>query len=269
MDERFSFFLKKLFANRRLVWEFTRRELSQRHAGQVLGVLWTVGHPLLLMGVYVAVFNLLFRFKLEEGTGTGLDFTTYILSGLIPWMAMQEVLLKSPSTVAASANLAKQAVFPLEVLPLKEVLAALATQMVSLAVLIGYVLIRFGALPWTVALLPVLLLIQAVLLAGIAYLLAAVGVFFKDLREIAQVFCTANFYLMPVLYFPEWLPGWAATILRCNPLTYYVQLFQDILFYGEIRHPFLLAGMAVAAILIFRLGASVFLRLKKLFANVL
>ena len=96
--------------------ELARRDIADRYVGQFLGMFWAVAHPLFMMGIYVFIFAFVFKVKIGDSLDIPRDYTVYILSGLIPWMAFQECMSKSCSAISANSSLVKQVVFPVEVL---------------------------------------------------------------------------------------------------------------------------------------------------------
>ncbi len=258
-----------LTRHRQLTWELTKRELGERHAGQAFGRLWAVGHPLVLMFVYVVIFAYVFKLKVGGTREMPLDYATFLLSGLIPWMAFQDVMSKSSTVIAANATLVKQVVFPLEVLPVKSVLASFFTQAIATGVLIVYVVVRHQTLPSTYALVPVLYLFQALAMAGVAYLIAAAAVFVRDLREVVQVFCVIGMYVMPVFYLPQWVPDLLRPVLYGNPFSYLAWCYQDACYFGRFEHPLAWVVFPTGAVLVFVLGYRFFSRVKIMFGNVL
>src|SRR5262245_40820787 len=132
-----------LWRHRDLTLVMARRELSDRYAGQMFGLAWAIGHPLFLTGLFVFIFAVVFKQRVGGTRELPLDYTTYLLSGLVAWMSIQESLVKSCTAITSNTSLVKQVVFPLEVLPVKGVLASFFPQLVSLAALIGYVLITY------------------------------------------------------------------------------------------------------------------------------
>lgn len=258
-----------LALHKRLIWEMARRELSDRYAGQVIGSFWAIGHPLLQMAVYLFVFAFVFRVRVGGTPDMPLDYTAYLLSGLIPWMAIQEAINKAAVAVSSNVNLVKQVVFPVEVLPLKTVVTVLPAQLVSTTVLIGYVLVTHHGLPWTYALLPVVMALQILMMCGVALLLAAIGVFFRDLKDLILVITVVSAYLLPIFYQPSMVPELFRPLLYINPGSYIVWCFQDVAYFGRFEHPWAWAVTAVLSFGTFYLGFSLFQRLKLMFANVM
>lgn len=258
-----------LTKHRQLTWEMTRREITDRYAGQILGALWAIGHPLLLMGVYVFVFTFVFRQKIGGTIELPLDYTTYLLCGLIPWMSFAESMNKSASVIVSNSSLVKQVVFPIEILPVKGVFSAFLTQLVATTLLISYVLLSHGSLPWTYALVPVLFFFQILAMIGISYIFAAIGAYFRDLKDFVQVFATIAMYFMPIFYLPDQVPKTFKLLLYLNPFSYLTWCYQDVFYFGRFEHPWAWVVFILLSIVMFGAGYRVFRKLKLLFGNVL
>ncbi|HET9908504.1 MAG TPA: ABC transporter permease [Anaerolineales bacterium] len=259
-----------LFRRRgRLIYELTKREIGERYTGQVFGVLWAIGHPLLLTFVYIFIFGFVFRARTGGTIDMPLDYTAYILSGIIPWLMFQEALAKASTVIIANANIVKQVIFPLEVLPVKSVLATIVTEVIFLFLLAIYTLITNGAIPWTYVFLPVLILFQTLGMIGISYLFSSIGVYFRDLKDFVQIFLSIAFFILPILYLPESIPAAVRPILYLNPISYMIWCFQDILYFGHFAHPWAWAIFLFGSVFIFIFGFRVFRRLKTMFGNAL
>jgi lipopolysaccharide transport system permease protein len=196
-----------------------------------------------------------------------LDYTTYILSGLIPWLTIQDVLAKSPFAVTANANMVKQVVFPIEILPVKTVIASMATFVISLTFLLAYVVTTQPRLFWTYAMLPVLALLLFLTMTGIAFFLATVSVFFRDVKDFVQVYNFIGFFLIPMFYLPTQVPGPLRPILYVNPFSYVIWCFQDALYFGRFNHPWAWVLFAAMALLFAAGGYRLFNRLRIMFGN--
>ncbi len=146
-------------------------------------------------------------------------------------------MAKSSIAIVSNANLVKQVVFPIEVLPVKGVISTLITEMIFLLLLVAYVLLGLRIVMWTYLLLPVLVLLQALAMIGVGYILGAVGVYFRDTKDFVQIFNTAGLYLVPAFYLPEFVPGIFKNLLYLNPFSYLIWCYQDALYFGAINHP--------------------------------
>jgi lipopolysaccharide transport system permease protein len=267
--QAFSEAISLIIRYRTLILEMARRELLDRYAGQALGLFWTIAHPIFMMGLYVFIFVVVFKTKIGDGVTMPLDYTTYILAGLIPWLGVQEALSKASTAVTSNANLVNQVIFPVEVLPVKATLATGFTQVISIVLLLLYVLIYQGVAWATFILIPLLMLLQMMMLIGFGFLLAATGVFFRDLKDFVQLYCIAGAYLVPVFYLPEWVPGLFKTVIYSNPFSYMVWCYQDAIYYGRIEHPIAWVVFPLSSILVFLIGYRVMRRLKPMLGNVL
>lgn len=260
---------------RRLLLEMTWRELADPFAGSFLGVAWSVLHPLLMMGVYATVFAIIFRGS-PEANIHGFDFTMQMISAYLPWMAMTNCVLTGCSVIRNKSNLVKQVVFPLEVLPIKTVLASMVPQVIGTLFLLCYSLIRFHSLPWTWALWPILFAFEVMLLSGLVMAVAAVGVYLRDLKDVLQVLFMILFYATPVLYTENTLHPENPTVLKIldflltfSPASMVVRPFRDTCFFGEIRYTWTWGLYPIVSVLMLAFGYRVFRKLKPYFGNAL
>lgn len=259
-----------LYRQRELTWEMAKREFVDRYAGQILGFFWGIAHPLIVALVYVFIFGVVFKVaSVRSNNDLAGDYIVYLLAGLVPWLAFQEVLNKGTLAIVGNSNLVKQVIFPVEVLPAKGVISAILTELIFLGALMAYILVRQQTLPWTIVLLPLLLAIQAAGMLGFSLLLSALGAYFRDLKEVIQVFCLLNVYLMPVVYLPGWVPAPVRPFIALNPFSYMTWCFQDVFFNGAITNPWVWLVYAVTNVMALVLGYRVFRKLKNYFGNVL
>ena len=267
--QAFSELLMLLTRFRVLTFEMARREITDRYTGQFFGIFWTFVHPLILILVYVFLFNFVFVSKIGGTQALPLDMTSYILAGLIPWLAFSDALGKASTVIINNANLVKQVIFPIEVLPVKSVLATLFTQLVFLALFIVYTLISNHTLWITILLLPVLLVLQTLGMIGLTYILAAIGTYIRDTKDFIQVFITLGLWFVPILYLPEAIPKAVRPILVLNPFAHMVWCYQDILYFGRFEHPASWIIFPLLCLVVFLCGYRLFRKLKTMFGNVL
>ena len=253
---------------RYLAMELAIRDVRDRFAGHLFGVVWTIAHPLFLMGLYVAIFAYVFPARGLTAEGRTQDLTVYILAGLIPWLCFQEVLARSATAITGNASLVKQIVFPVELLPIKTVLGCLPAQLVATAFLMILAWIT-GLGSAALLLFPVALLLQVAAMMGVALALSAIGAYVRDLRELVIVFCSANLFLQPVLYAPNQLPRVLRPVLWLNPFSHVVWVFQDVFFFGRIAHPWSWVALTVGSSLTLGVGFRLFRSFKHRFGDLL
>ena len=258
-----------LTRHRQLTWEMTKREITDRYAGQTLGVFWSIGHPLILMAVYVFIFAFVFKQTIGGTRELPLDYPTYLLCGLIPWLSFQDAINKSATAITGNANLVKQVVFPIEILPVKGVITSFITQFISTIVLILYVVIKYGYIPASYALIPFIFILQIMAMIGMSYIISAIGVYFRDLKELILVFSVIGMYIMPICYLPSQAPKVFRAVFYLNPFSYLIWCYQDIFYFCRIGHWWVWAFFVVMSVSIFYFGYRIFRRLKVMFGNVL
>ncbi len=258
--------------HKELVLGLTRRELFSQFAGSGFGVGWALLHPLLQMFVYLLVFTFIFRVRWPDAGGGMESYQAYILSGMVSWMLWASLLPAACTTVVYSASLVKQADFPAHILPVRTLLVNLVPHGVNLAVLGLYILISHGGLPWTVVLLPAAVLLQAVAMLGMTFILSALCVFARDVKELITVFTALGIFLTPVFYTPDMvagLPNLVRWAMEINPFTHFLNIYRDTLFWGELRHPASWWVCAILAPLLLLGGYRAFARLRLFFGNFL
>ena len=195
--------------------------------------------------------------------------TAYILAGLIPWLTFSDAMGKASTMIISHANLVKQVIFPIEVLPVKGVLASLFTQLIFLGLLALYALFTQQSLWITYLLLPILLFFQMLAMIGVSYILGAIGTYIRDTKDFVQVFLSLGMWFVPILYLPQAIPESVRVLLYLNPFTYMIWCFQDILYFGRIEHPWAWIVFPLLSLVVFLYGYRLFRKLKSMFGNVL
>jgi lipopolysaccharide transport system permease protein len=254
--------------HKELVWEMTRRDILERYAGQVLGGVWAVANPLLIMAVYVFAFTVLFQGRLTA-QGDVVEFTAYVLAGLAPWIALAEVLGRASTAVSGNASLVKQIVFPSQILPMKVALGALPTLFLGLLVtlLVAAVAGHAHVLGWV--LLPIPIFCQLLMSTGFAFLLSAIGVFIRDIKDVVGVLLSIGFFLHPIVYAPGVAPRALEKLFYFSPFSYLLWCYRDAAFHGGITQPWIWLTMVLLSVGIFALGYRVYRMLQPSFGNAL
>jgi lipopolysaccharide transport system permease protein len=263
--------VRTLVTHRRLLVALAKRELSDEYVGHSLSVSWAVIHPLFLMVVYVFVFIAIFPSRISAPLGLETNSIIYLLSGLIPWLAISQVMSRSLTSVTGNGSIVKQMAFPLELLPVKTLAGPLLFSGISLFFLIGYSLwITKGAiLPAYLFGLPLLIVLTLMLLVGLALVLSCLQVFLRDIKEFINLFLTIGLFIHPILYFPGAVPAAVRPILYFSPFSYALFCWHDIMFYGEIVRIWAWLAYVAIAVLLFVIGARLFIVSKNNFGDFL
>lgn len=258
-----------LYLYRSMIMQITKREIILPYAGQVFGGVWPIVHPLALMLLYAVVFSFILAPAFGGTEDMPFNYTVFLLSGLIPWVAFQTVLGRASLEVTGNANLVKQVIFPLEILPVKGVLASLIAPAISLIFLMIYTFLSSHELPWTYVLLPIAVLLGIIWMLGIAFFLAALGVYFRDAKDFINIFVLASIYLLPIIYIPGAVPPVLRPLVDINPFSSMILCFRDTLYFGHIDHPLSWIVYAVCSVVSFYVGYYFFQKLRPFFGNVL
>ncbi len=261
--------VRSILENHRLIRSMARRDILARYRGSFGDVFWTVLNPLLLMATYFFVFGVVLhsRFSPTDRSSTG--FALYFLAGMLPWLAFSEPAGRAPHVVLEHRNFVKKLIFPLETLPVNQVVAGLVTELFAAGVFLAALLVIRGGVPPSVLWLPVLLIPQLLFTLGVCWFLAALGVFVRDLGQIMGFLLTLWFFITPICYSEANLPAKALFILRKNPMYVLVRGYRAILLEGHSPELLPLVKLWMVALAVFFLGHAWFYKLRKSFADVI
>lgn len=255
---------------RDLVLQLVKREVLGRYRGSMLGVGWSLVHPIVMLAIYTFVFAFVFRIRWEGGIGDNkLEFAIVLFCGMIVFNIFAESFTRSPGLIVAQPGFVKKVVFPLEVLPVVTVLGALFHAAISFVVLIVLLIAVRGVPAATALLVPVVLLPYVLLCLGIAWFLSALGVYLRDIGQVAQMVVTALMFLSPLFYPVSALPEAVRPFFLLNPLTLPIEETRAVLFFGRPPNLGALAPYAVFALATMWVGFAVFQRVRRGFADVL
>jgi homopolymeric O-antigen transport system permease protein len=213
--------LTSLFRHLHLLRELIKRDFHARFTGSALGIFWAVLQPVLLVVLYWFVFTFMFK-RAAAPSGHG-EYIYFLVSGLIPWQAMNEGLVRSTTSIVENGPMVRRLSFRGEMLVIVPNATALIFECLAFIVFIVFLVLKQG-LPTTVWLLPFALLIQFGLQLGLSLILAAAYVFFRDLAQLLGFFLSMIFYLSPILYYP---PERFRSFFIWNPLTPLLGLFRS------------------------------------------
>jgi lipopolysaccharide transport system permease protein len=262
--------VRSLWRHRDLITQFTRREIEGRYRGSFLGLIWSLANPLFMLGIYTFVFGVVLKARWPQARSDGLgEFALIIFTGLTAFNFFSECVGRAPTLVIMVPNYVKKVVFPLEILPVSAMGAAFFHMGISLIVLLGAELLFTGSIPWTVVLLPLVLLPSVFLSLGLMWFLASLGVFIRDIGQGIVLVIQALFFFTPVFYSIEAIPEPIRTFVLFNPMAPVVENFRRVLLWGQMPS-WPGTGMWIiitGVIMVF--GFAWFMQTKKAFADVI
>lgn len=225
-----------LVKNRRLVLDLARRDAVGRYKGSFLGILWSLLTPLLMLSIYTFVFSSVFKSRWGGAgaqTASKGEFAVVLFAGMIMFNLFSECISRAPTLILSHANFVKKIVFPLEILPCVTLLSALFHLCVSVFILLLAEWFIVGTVPLTALLLPIVLAPLCVLILGISWILAATGVYLRDIGQTIGILITAMMFLSPVFFPVSSLPERFRTFVYLNPMTYPIEQSRDVLVWGQ------------------------------------
>lgn len=253
---------------RDLVLSLAKQGLVARYKGSVLGLLWALVTPAVMIGIFTFIFAGIFGARFGAST-TKWDYALYLFCGLLPWTMFQESIQQSSTTIVTHANLVKRVVFPLETLPVAQTLSALANQLFgTVALLLAIILIRHD-IHLTVLWFPVVLISQLILTIGSAWLIASLGVFLRDMSQGIGLVLMVWMYLTPIIYPETIVPQNLRWVIELNPFTALVRSYRRILMDNAAPDWTGLGYFTLIAVGVFLFGYWWFARTRKNFADVI
>jgi lipopolysaccharide transport system permease protein len=261
---------KSLWHHRQLIVQMTRREVAGRYKGSAMGLAWSFFNPVFMLMVYTFVFSEIFKARWGVGgEESKTQFAVLLFVGLIVLNLFSEVLNRAPGLIISNVNYVKKVVFPIEILPVVAMGAALFHGLVSLGVLLTAFVLFNGYLPVTAVFIPLVLLPLVVLTAGLTWILSSLGVFLRDVGQTIGIITTVMMFLSPVFYPLTAVPERFRPIIMANPLTFIIEQAREVLIWGHFPNWMGLGIYFVAAIVVAWAGYAWFQKTRKGFADVL
>lgn len=257
-----------LYRHSGLIGNFVKRDLLARYKGSTMGVCWSVVQPIVMLILYTYVFSTILKVRVGPADGTGI-FAIYLFCGMLPWNAFQEAVSRSATVVLDNANLIKRTVFPAEILPIYIVASGLVNELIGLGVLLVAVLLTAKTLSPVLLFLPVVLLLQGAFTLGLAWIIAAINVFLRDVGQLLGMALTLWLFLTPVFYPPSLVPPSLKWVLLINPMMWVVESYRSVILRGTMPSLTGLLALALCASIAFVAGRLLFRRMQGAFADVI
>jgi len=222
------------FMKPHLILEFTRRDLTERYSGSVLGVLWAFIWPLVNILIFTLVFSEVLGSRLPPVISSSTySYAIYLVSGLLPWMAFQGTIARATTVFLDKSHIIKKIHVPLGSLPLFLVLSETVTYTISMAFFSAFLLIINAPISPLACLVPFIFVVQQIFAYGLGLLFGILSVFYRDLKEIVGVMLQIWFWFTPIVYLQDLLPASAKWIVSLNPAIIFVGAYHDIILLGK------------------------------------
>lgn len=261
--------LKSLHKNQGLIHSLIMREVLGRYRGSALGILWSFFNPLLMLLVYTFFFSIVFKARWGGEGESKAEFALVLFVGLIVFNLFAECINRAPGIILANANYVKKVIFPLEILPMVNLGAACFHMLISFFVWLLCYCIFFGIPASTVLLFPIILLPFLLLILGISWFLASLGVYLRDVSQVTGLAVTALMFVSPIFFPITSLPEQYQRILMFNPLTLEIEMMRGALILGKAPDWLNYFQYLAITSLIASIGFAWFQKTRKGFADVI
>lgn len=226
---------KSLWRNRQLIVQMTKREVVGRYKGSTMGLAWSLFTPVFMLAVYTFVFSEIFKFRFRGiGDDSKAQFALVLFVGLIVLNLFSEVLNRAPKSIISNANYIKKVVFPIEILPIITISTALFHSFVSFSVLLAAFALSNSYLHWTAIFIPLVMLPLVILSIGLAWLLASLGVFLRDVGQTMGIITSSLMFLSPVFYPIASVPEKIRPFIMLNPISLIIEQAREVLIRGHL-----------------------------------
>jgi lipopolysaccharide transport system permease protein len=267
----FLIHLGDLWAYRELLRNLVSRDLKVRYRNSTLGVLWSLGNPLLMTLVYTFVFTVMTSYSKAA------NFPVFVLCGILPWNFFSTSIIGAIRSIVDNTQLVKKVYFPRECLPVSVVLANGINFLLASVVLFGVMAIFQMRFTWWLLLLPAVLAVQIIFITGFALIMATANVFYRDTQIIMEVVMMAWFFMTPIFYPIDILPrnyqlwGMSFDVWRwvniLNPMASIIATYRVILYDGAPPDPYFFIRTLLTAVGILGIGSLIFYRYSRTFAE--
>lgn len=230
MFNAFVFGISSFRKHRDLIRLLVRREIDLRYSGSFLGGVWSFINPLAMLLVYSFVFGSVFGAR--WGSAGNEDYTVLLFTGMLFHGFFAECVGKATTVIVSNSNYVKKVIFPLEILVWTIVGAAAFHFLTGLMVLSAIQFFVMGGVKWTILFLPLILFPFALFLAGLSWVIAALGVYFRDMSQIVNMLIAVMMFLSPVFYSVQSVPEIYRGYMQANPLTLVIEQARKVIVYG-------------------------------------
>jgi lipopolysaccharide transport system permease protein len=259
--------------NRELLRQLVKRNIYSRYTGTVGGLAWSVLQPLLMLAVYTFIFSVVFKARWGTLPSGGLDgsysFAVIMFCGMTVFSVFSESITAAPMLIVSNPNYVKKIIFPIEILPIAQVISSAIINLIWMAILFIGAVFLLKSFYWTMLLLPVIFIPFLFFTAGLSFFLASLGVYFRDLAHVNGIIVQILFLMTPIFYSTQMVPEKFQFIFRLNPLTWIVEETRAVFLFKQLPNWGAIIIIVIVSFVTFQLGYIWLNKTKKGFADVL
>lgn len=253
--------IKEIYAYRQMIISLVKKDLRGRYKGSVLGFLWTFINPLLQLMVFTLVFSIIMRAGYEQ-------YYLFLFVALVPWMFFASSVQDGSTAILREKDMVKKIYFPREVMPIATVTSGFVNMLLTFLVIFAVLIVSGRGINLIAILfLPLVMIVEYILCLGIALIVSALTVYFRDLQYILGIITMALQYMTPVMYGEDMVPEWALPLFKANPMTPIISIYRQILYYKEVPQVASLLYVLGIGLVFIVFGFLCFNKLQKGFAE--
>lgn len=252
MIERIVGLVAEVHASRSVLWRLVRQQLILRYRRTVLGYLWTLINPLLMMSVMAMVFATIFNEDVKV-------FAVFLFAGMIPWNCFNSIVVQSSGAFINNEGLIKKIYLPKAVFPLSVSVGVIIDSLLSFVALFAIIIAVGGTFSTALFFIPFAYVLLFLFSLGVGLVLSIVTVFFRDMQYVLQIAMQGLFFLTPILYKSSALSGAVADFVALNPVVPYIELFRAPLTQGRVPDESVIYQAVVISLAAFFIGLGTLL----------
>lgn len=252
--------LKELYNYREMLSNLVKKDLRTRYKGSVLGFLWTFINPLFQLIVYTIVFSVILKSDIPK-------YYIHLFVALVPWLFFATALTSSASSIIGSKDLIKKIYFPRLIIPMSVVNGAFMNMLFSMIVVFVALIFSGIGISKYILLLPIIMMLEYLLALGLAFIVSALNVYFRDLEHILGIVTMSWMYVTPIFYSIDMVPKNLRSMFNLNPMTPIIAAYRSILYYKtmpDLSHMGMILVWSIGFIIV---GYLIFQKLQKNFAE--
>lgn len=261
--------LKNWWIHRELIKEFSKREILIRYRGSVLGLMWSFFNPLFMLSIYTFIFSEVFKARWNEISQTKTEFALLLFIGLLVFNLISECLIRASTIITSNINYVKKVIFPLDILPVAIMIAALFHGLISLFIWVIAYIILIGMPQVTILYLPIVITPYILFILGLSWILASLGVFLRDISQFIGMMLNVLLFMSPIFYPITAIPEKYRFIFQLNPLTLVIDQARLVMYWGNQPDFLSVLLLFLFSLSIYYLGFVWFQKTRKGFSDVL
>jgi lipopolysaccharide transport system permease protein len=256
------------FNDIKIVFNLAVLQIKDKYLGSYLGSIWGIVEPIIFLSVYTVVFTFIFKARIP-GAKTSLSYSIWLLTGLVPWLAISESLTSATNSIVSATNIVKNISFKLELLPIVASAVSMFKLSVGLLFLLILLLLNGNVPSYHIIYLPLVIFIQLLFFSSIGFILGSLTVFIRDIAQVIPTILLIMIFATPIFYDIKSMSELFQQITFFNPLYQLIEPYRKILIYHQCPNIGGIFYVFILSFILFHFGLILFRNLKGFFISAL